>query len=203
VDNNFSWSDTVTAIAAVASLTVSILTYLLAKKISFRRSVKDKQFEVVSQFIRAFSSSEITISYQHTNNGGGMAAFYLSQFRMSKFKKEFNDLFLATPITIQEDGFNNFNFIPLIGDPFLPEELFVELKKFWFYPERKIQDPQAQDTYLIICNHKDYNNPRYFLPKDQEFQTFEAFYDFINKIMEITNNWLDKHEASELKFRSS
>lgn len=198
--NNFPWSETAQILVATASLVISLFAYRLAKKISFKKTVKDRQFEVVSQFIRAFSSSMISISWQNYGGGGG-SLFYLSYMRTEQFRNENANLFFDSKIIVQEDGFNNFNFISLIGDPFIPEELYVELNKFWYRSHEKIEDPQAAYKYLIICNHKEYSNPNYYVPLGNEFKNFKAFFDFINKIMDITNEWLDKHEASELKFR--
>ncbi len=200
VDNSFKWSDLVQTLIAIASLVISLMAYLLAKKISLKKTVKDRQFDLVSKFISAFTSSLISVSYQ-SDRGGGGSIFYLSQMRSEKFLKEQANLFIDTRIIIQEDGFNHFNFMPLIGDPFLPDELFVELKKFWFHAQDKINVPQAADKYLIICNHKDYSNPTYHTVKGNEFADFKSFYNFINRIMDITDDWLEKHDAPELKFK--
>lgn len=199
--NNISFSDIAQTLVALASLVISILAYNLAKKISFKKTVKDKQFDVVSQFIQSFSSSLLSISWQTKNGGGGASLFYLAHMRTSQFLKDNSKLFVDTKLIVQEDGFNNFNFISLIWDPFLPEELYNELKKFWFHTDEKVEEPQSVDEYLIVSNHKDYSNPNYYIPKGNEFKDFKSFYDFVNKIMDITDAWLDKHEASDLKFR--
>lgn len=102
---------------------------------------------------------------------------------------------------IQEDGFNHFNFVPLIGDPFLPKELYEELKKFWYQSTTKVSRPQFSDCYLIVQNYKDYSNPNYWQAKNPEFKNFLTFHTFINKIMDIADRWLEQHEASELKFK--
>ncbi|MCC7452785.1 MAG: hypothetical protein IT222_01360 [Crocinitomix sp.] len=206
VDDSFKWSDISQTLIAIASLVISLMAYLLAKKISFKKSVKDRQFEVVSQFMKAFSSSIITVSWQAYGGGGGSALLYLTQLRSEKLMQEHSfighSIFtMDTKLIIQEDAFNHFIFMSLIGDPFLPEEIYVELKKLWFRSTEKIETPQVADTYLIICNNKDYLNPNYYVPQGDEFKDFKSFHKFINKIMDITNDWLDKHEASELKFR--
>lgn len=201
-DNTISWSDIAQILIACASLVVSFFAYRLAKKISFKRTVKDRQFEVVSQFIRAFTSSLISISWQNSNRGGGGSLFYLSQMRSKKFLEENSDLMFDERLIIQEDGFNHFNFVPLIGDPFLPNELYEELRKFWYHGIEKINNPQSAESYLIICNHKDYSNPNYWHAKNPEFKNFRTFHAFINRIMNIADQWLEQYEASELKFKN-
>jgi hypothetical protein len=112
--NNISFSDIAQTLVALASLVISILAYNLAKKISFKKTVKDKQFDVVSQFIQSFSSSLLSISWQTKNGGGGASLFYLAHMRTSQFLKDNSKLFVDTKLIVQEDGFNNFNFISLI-----------------------------------------------------------------------------------------
>lgn len=187
---------------AAASLVVSIFAYRLAEKISFKKTIKDRQFDIVCQFVKSFSSSLIAISYKTSDGRHGISSFYLPQFRSSKFKTDFPEFFDSKNLIIQEDGMNHFNFVSLIGDPFLPRELFCEFKKIWYHTERKVDDPQSNyNEYIIISNHKAYDNPNYFMPKGIEFKDFESFFKFINNVMDKTNSWLDTHEATEMKFR--
>ncbi len=201
-NNNFSWKDFTQIILAITTVVISVLTYKLAKKISFKKTLKDRQFEVVCEFIKDFSSSLITISYQKPDGNGGITSTYLSNFRSINFKKQNADIFECKNFIVQEDGFNHFLFMHLIGNPFLPIELSNELRKLWFHTEKRINDPMELGEYVIISNLNNYENKNYSMPKGKEFSDFESFYNFINNIMSIANDWLNKHEASDLNFRN-
>lgn len=186
-----------------ATLLIGITTLILSVKISFRKTIKERQFELVYQLINDISKAQVFVSYQMANGSGGSEIFYLHHFYSPNFNKTFKHLLERKHFLIKNDAQLKFEFLKLIGHPLMPYEILFELQKFWTIPIKTLNESELVELkdYLIIDSLTAEKNPLYICAKIKEWQDFQSMYIFINKLFDTINKWLDKYDAKDLKFR--
>jgi hypothetical protein len=84
-------------------------------------------------------------------------------------------------------------------NPLLPKSIYKELRKFSTYGKRIKKDELNNfREYVYIDISPDGEITDYSMPS--MFIDFESLYNYINSVMEKINEWLDAHEAAEIKF---
>ena len=189
---------------ALSSLIISIVALRLSRKVSLKKNLKEKQFELVCKLIKALSNETLLFNYQQSDGGGGTTLMYLYQFKAKNFKEKYNYLFTRKHFLIyQQSGQLTFNFLKGMWNPLMPKTIFTELQKLWTTYNKDISESELHDLadYVIInCCH-DGNLNHYDIPREEVFKNFVSFYNQVNFLIETINEWLSKHEADDLKFR--
>lgn len=201
--DNFTGKDMVDTLIALSALAVSIVTYVVNKKISFKKTVKDRQLEVVYELIGLLSKNEINFMTRNKGNSSmdGMSLYHLTY---TNFKEKNPHLFNRNYMFFQADSYDGFNFLQLMGNPFLPDEIYTAIDSFYYKKPKQytFKEVEATEDYvaLITMNQKtDVLN--YYTSDIQTHKSFEDFHSLVVNLYKTVNNWLDKYEAGDLKFK--
>lgn len=198
------FKDIAQVLIALSSLIVAIVALRLSRKATLKKNLKEKQFDLVFQLIKDFSSDIAIFRYQEPSGDGGTVLMYFYQFKSKKFRAEFDRLFRRRYFLFCNSVQLKFEFLKHTWNPLMPRPIFLEMRKFYTTWEKNISQSELFDLadYTVLdCAHSGKEN-KYNSPKELEFKDFESFYNYINLIMDKINEWLDEHEAGDLKFRS-
>lgn len=201
--DSFTGKDLVNTLIALSALTVSIVTYVINRKISFKKPVKDKQLDVVYELIGLLSKNEINFMSRDKGNStmAGMSLYHLTYVN---FKETNSAFFDRKYMFFQADSYDGFNFLQLMGNPFLPPEIYTAIDSFYYQKPKQytFKEVEATENYvaLITMNQKtDVLN--YYTSDTSTHKSFEAFQALVINLYTTVNNWLDKYGAGELKFK--
>jgi hypothetical protein len=203
--NNVSYfKDFAQLLIALSSLIVAVVALRLSRKTTLKKNLKEKQFDLVFQLIKDFSSDVALLRYQDQSGDGGTTLIYLYQFKSNKFKGDYDYLFKRKHFIFYNSIQSKFEFLKHTWNPLMPRPIFLELRKLYTTWDKNISESELFDLadFVVLDSAHDGNFNKYNQPKGQEFKDFESFYNYINLLMDKINEWLDEHEADDLKFRS-
>ena len=188
-------------IISLSALLLSIVAFKLSRKITFKKTIREKQFDIVSELINNFRNTFIVLSYQHSSRGGANVLF-LSNLKDKDLKDKYPDLYDRKAFLISNNIQVHFKFLKLYESPFLPDSIKVEMVKFWTSSNKTISRIEVSelDDYIILDEVP--NSPLYSnainIPTQEDFRSFENFQKFINHFIDTINEWLKKNDAKEL-----
>jgi hypothetical protein len=189
-------------IVALSSLIVSIVALRLSRKVSLKKNLKDRQFDLVCQLINDISSEFMVFRVQYSDGNSSSHIMYLYQFKTKDFKEKYKVFFVVKHFVYMNINKIAFKFLKHTWNPLMPKSITEKLQKLWVGGMSKripIEEIDNLGTYLALDFAHDEKYDEYNLPNG--FKNFEAFYSCIIELMTEINKWLSKHEAEELKFR--
>ncbi len=189
-------------LVALSSLIVSIVALRLSRKVTLKKNLKEKQFELMCQFIESISSEMLLIKYKETNGDSAASLIALPRLRLKNFKQTHSHLFVSQKFIYYRNSVGmDYDFLKFRWNTLMPKTIAEELKKFNQGSGKKISEVQLQnlsDYLLIDFCPEEYKI--YEFPKGNEFQSFESFHKFINTVFDKVDEWLREHGAEDLKF---
>lgn len=197
--------DIITKIAqilvALSSLVVSIVALRLSRKVTLKKNLKEKQFELMCQLLESISNEMLLIKYKHKNGEIGTNLIALPNLRLKNFKETHRYLFESKKLVYYSSLTIDFDFLRFKWNTLMPKIIINELKKFNKARSEKISeiDLNNLEEYVLIdfcpTEHENYN-----FPNGKEFEDFESFHKFINLFFDKIDLWLQSHGAEDLKF---
>jgi hypothetical protein len=191
-------------IIAIVALAVSIISLMLSRSISFRRTVRNKQFDAVCELINDFATTPLMFTYVRDNGGdGGTDLMYFTHFKSPKFKERYKHLFSIKHLYIQNLPHLSFKFMQHYESRFIPQQIKNELQNFWLsYTTIKSEaDLFELAPYVVLKDMENASMDSYVVSDDDRFKSMEGLHVFINHFMDTINRWLEKYRAEDLKFR--
>lgn len=203
IDFGASLKDIAQILIAISALTVSIVTLVLNRKISFKKTVKDKQLEVIYELIGLLSHNEINFNCQVGNESfmSGLGLYHLTHINIKEKRPE---LFNRKHFFFQADSFDSFKFLQLLGNPFLPREIYEVMNKFYYSNPKLYTYQQVQETkdfVALITMDQMTDKRNYFEAGSPDHKSFENFHKLVLELYNSLNTWLDKYDATDLKFK--
>ncbi|MCE9540454.1 MAG: hypothetical protein K8R85_14735 [Bacteroidetes bacterium] len=195
--------DILTLTISILAFGLALVTLILNRKISFKKTVKDKQLEVVYELLGLLGHNEINFMCQAENNSfmTGLGLYHLTY---TNLKEKHKELFGRKHFFFQADCFDSFKFLQLLGNPFLPREIYNVMDKF-YYSKTKLytfdQVMETKDFVALITLGQMSNKMNYFEAGSTDHKTFENFHTLVIELYSTLNAWLDKYEAGDLKFK--
>lgn len=200
------------------NLFFSLITLLIAFKIfnrfSFKNKVLDKQFETVSSLIQVLQNFTISV---HTKGIDDPNENYFSrgwrikffEFKNLKKNKGYKELFFDEDLLFTQEWYEQNPIIGFENNPFMPKAIAekIETFKIWL-PTKANLNKYTKVTYIdldqfdknVVRNRENglslINNPRELC-----FKNFETFYEMCKQLIDEIENWLQKHDATNLNLK--
>lgn len=203
IDTGMSAKDILTLTISILAFGLSLVTLIVNRKISFKKTIKDKQLEVIYELIGLLGHNEINFLCQVQNNQfmTGLGLYHLTH---TNFKEKHPELFGRQYFFFQADSFDSFKFLQLLGNPFLPREIYNVMNKF-YYSQPKLytfeQVMETKDFAALITLGQMTDKRNYFSAGSADHKSFENFHSLVLELYKTLNAWLDKYDAGDLKFK--
>lgn len=195
--------DWITVIFSCASLGMSITTLYFSRKISFKKTIKERQFEVVCELMKLLSKTSISFRWKENKGSSGISTMFFYSFYHLNFQEKVKYLFERKNIYYQAKCFE-LDFISLMGNSLLPTEIYDALDKLRPKQlfETSYEEIESTNDYvaMITLNQKTGDFP-YHSTTLEGHKTFDEFSKIIVEIFDTINNWLEQHDGKDLKFK--
>ena len=199
--------DIITKIAqiliALSSLVVSVVALRLSRKVTLKKNLKEKQFELMCKLIEDISKEMLLIHCKYKNGDSSTSFIAFPQLRLKNFRQTHSYLFDSNTFLYFDSSITgNYNFIKARWNALMPKSIVNELNIFGQGIEKKITESSLKNlkSYVMIdfCAEEYQTN---FYPKGKEFESFESFVIFANHFFDKIDQWLESHGAEDLKFK--
>ena len=207
-----------TYIMDAGNLLISIITLLIAfsifNRFSFKNKVLEKQFETVSNLILILQNFTISIhtkgiddpNENYFSNGWRVKFF---EFKNLKNSKNHKDLFFDENLLFTNEWFEQNPLIGLENNPFMPKSIALKIEKFKIWlPTRANLNKYKKVTYITLDEfdksvNRDLKNGSGLIynPHDLCFKNFETFNIMCKELIEETEKWLKKYDATNLNLK--
>jgi hypothetical protein len=186
---------------ALTSLFVSIIALRISKRISLERNLKDLQFDVVLELIKEFSKETLFIRYKEIDGEERTTMTTFPEFKSNSFKNEYSNLFKPKYFLLTNHSGYCFAFLKYQWNPLLPKSIRKELRKFSSLGQQVKRDELHNlPEYVFIDISPNGEIEYYSFPT--MFEDFKSFYNNVNTVMEKINEWLESHNAKDIRFDS-
>jgi hypothetical protein len=190
----------------LSSLVVAISAFVVSRKISLKKTIKDRQLDLVYELIESLSKATVNFSWKEKDNLGGISGMSLYHFIYSNFKEKNKYLFDRKQIYYQANSFDDYTFRQLMGNPLLPGEIYAVLDRFSPRHTTMFTFEQIEATNDFVAHitlNKKTNELDYFSSNSSDLKTFNDFYNLVVELFDTTNTWLKKYGAHDLMFKKN
>ena len=199
------------------NIIIGILTLLIALKIfyrfSFKNKVLDKQFETVSELVNILQHFTVSIHSKGHNEPkenyfslGWRVKFF--DFKNLKESENHKELFFDEKLLFTQAWFEQNPLIGLDNNPFMPKAIANKIEKFRIWlPTKANLDLYDKVTYIDLDqfdpNFKRGEKNTQFIcnPNEPCFENFETFYIMCKDLVEEVEKWLKKYDADYLNLK--
>lgn len=199
------WELLFSGISAVASLVGFLLAIVIARQISFKKQLREKQLEVVFLLVQELQNLEIHFAFrvdQGANNltVGTHWTYFLA---MSTFKEQNRPRWVDAEkviLYVSEDFLYKSKLFEFVSNPFLPKNIAEALIKIYHRGgDQKEYNLMANEIY--ISADPEFDSHTYRKEISSYYQDLNAFIEASIEVKSEINKWLKKQNASDLNLR--
>ena len=191
-------------IISLFALIVSSIALFLNHRIYFKKTVKEKQLELIYELIGILSKNGIELRVQSLGGPTEMIGMSLYHFTYTNFKEKHSNFFGRQNMFFQSDSFDCFKFLQLMSNPFLPEEIYTVMDKFYQIKPKQFTFAEVEATKdftsLITLDQK-IDALNYFKSDTANHKSFENIHTLVVELYTSVNTWLEQYGAGDLKFK--
>jgi len=190
----------------LSSLIVAITALVLSKKISFKKTIKDRQLDLIYDLIELLSKSEVNFYWKDNTHSGGISGMSLYHFIFANFTEKNKYLFDRNTMFYQVNSFEDYKFRRLMGNPLLPSEIYAVLDRFSPGNAEIVSFEEMEMTNDFVAHIKlgvNMKEARYQKSESKDLKTFEDFHNLVVEIFDTVNTWLKKYDATDLMFKKN
>lgn len=198
-----AWHLTLTNIITVffglSTLMLGIATFILGKKISLNRNVKEDQYQQVKALAKEIYATELYI-YDHCPDHSWGFGVKLTYFINDSFKISNKELF-GRKLFLCVDIYD-IEFMKMGLEFGLPFEIQKAIEQLHYGRITKIikgsHVVEDNNEDCVLLSHTNNEAEEYRLMTDM--QTFDEFHNRVLKVISEVNKWLKKNDATPISF---